>query len=99
MKSILLISLFGAAAVFAQPENASDRLIGGAIGEGRAYRIAESLTDDVGARPSGSEGAALAVKWAVAQMRAVGLKNVHTEPVRTPHWVRGREEGEVIAPA
>ncbi len=77
----------------------ADRLIGAAIGEARAYKIAESLTDGVGPRPSGSDGAARAVKWAVAEMRALGLKNVHTEPVRVPRWIRGAAEAEVIAPS
>ena len=80
-------------------EGAAERLIGAAIGEGRAYQIAESLTDGVGPRPSGSEGAARAVKWALGEMRALGLKNVHTEPVRVPHWIRGAAEAEVIAPS
>jgi carboxypeptidase Q len=75
------------------------RLVGTAMSEGRAYQLAESLTDGVGARPSGSDGAARAVKWAVDKMRALGLKNVHTEPVRVPRWIRGAAEAEVIAPA
>lgn len=78
---------------------AAERIIGAALGSGRAYQIAESLTDEVGARPTGSDGAARAVKWAVAQMRALGLKNVHTELVRTPRWLRGAAEAEVVAPA
>jgi hypothetical protein len=32
-------------------------------------------------------------------MRALGLKNVHTEPVRVPRWIRGAAEAEVVAPA
>jgi len=77
----------------------AERLIGAALGGGRAYEIAQSLTDLVGARPSGSDGAANAVKWAVGEMRALGLKNVHTEPVRTPRWIRGAGEAEVLTPA
>jgi carboxypeptidase Q len=75
------------------------RLIGAAMSDGRAYQLAQSLTDGVGARPSGSDGAARAVKWAVEQMRALGLKNVHTETVRVPRWIRGAAEAEVVAPA
>ncbi|HEX9103768.1 MAG TPA: M28 family peptidase, partial [Polyangia bacterium] len=78
---------------------AAEKLIGAALGDGRAYQIAESLTDGVGPRLSGSEGAARAVQWAVAEMRALGLRNVHTEPVRVPRWIRGAAEAEVIAPA
>ena len=75
------------------------RLVGIAMTDGRAYQLAESLTDGIGPRPSGSEGAARAVKWAVAQMNALGFKNVHTETVRVPHWIRGAAEAEVVAPA
>ena len=88
-----------AASAIAANDAPAEKLMGAALGEGRAYQIAESLTDEVGARPSGSEGAARAVKWAVAEMRALGFKNVHTEPVRVPHWVRGAAAAEVIAPA
>src|SRR5207237_5661555 len=27
-----------------------------------------------------------------------GLENVHTEPVKVPHWVRGQESAEIVAP-
>src|SRR3954468_3722045 len=83
----------------AAPRRMASRLIGAAMSDGRAYQLAESLTDGVGPRPSGSDGAARAVKWAVEQMRALGLKNVHTEPVRVPRWIRGAGEAEVVAPA
>ena len=75
-----------------------ERLIGMALSGGKALSIAESLTDNVGPRPSGSAGAAHAVTWAVEQMKALGFKNVHTEPVKVPHWVRGEAEADVVAP-
>jgi Zn-dependent M28 family amino/carboxypeptidase len=75
------------------------RLMGMAMSDGRAYALAESLSDGIGPRPSGSDGAARAVEWAVEKMRALGLKNVHTEPVRVPHWIRGGAEAEIVAPA
>lgn len=88
-----------AATAIGANDSPADKLIGAAIGDGRAYKLAESLTDGVGPRPSGSDGAARAVKWAVGEMRALGLKNVHTEPVRVPRWIRGAAGAEVIAPA
>ena len=105
-----LISLFGkrigfvllaAATMGAAPDanNVAPRLIGLALGEGRAYQLAESLTDGVGPRPTGSAGAERAVQWAVEQMKALGLKNVHTEPVKTQRWIRGEAEAQLIAPA
>lgn len=91
-----------AAAMGATPESSNPtagRLIGMAMSEGRAYKLAQSLTDGVGPRPSGSPNAARAVGWAVQQMIALGLKNVHTEPVAVPRWVRGEIEAQVVAPA
>jgi carboxypeptidase Q len=87
----------GTAATAAEQAMAA-RLMGMAMSDGRAYALAESLTDGVGPRPSGSDGAARAVAWAVEQMRALGLKNVHTEPVRVPRWIRGGAEAEIVAP-
>jgi carboxypeptidase Q len=31
-------------------------------------------------------------------MKLDGLENVHTEPVKVPHWVRGQESAEIVAP-
>lgn len=64
----------------------------------RAYDLVAALTDEAGARLAGSAGLARGVAWAERTMREVGLANVHTEPVRVPHWERGHEEGAVVAP-
>jgi carboxypeptidase Q len=31
-------------------------------------------------------------------MKRDGLENVHLEPVKVPHWVRGRESADIVAP-
>jgi len=31
-------------------------------------------------------------------MKKDGLENVHTEPVKVPHWVRGQESAEIVSP-
>ncbi len=36
--------------------------------------------------------------WATDLMKKDGLANVHTQPATVPHWVRGRESGEIVAP-
>jgi len=36
--------------------------------------------------------------WIMDQMRRDGLQNVRGEPVMVPHWVRGAESAELVAP-
>ncbi|MCB1052865.1 MAG: M28 family peptidase [Acidobacteria bacterium] len=43
-------------------------------------------------RLSGSAGAEIAVQWAKAEMKALGLENVRLEAVQVPHWERGPVE-------
>jgi Zn-dependent M28 family amino/carboxypeptidase len=93
------LSLAFAHAAGAPEGGMAARLVGLALTNGKAYSLAESLTDGVGARPAGSPGAERAVKWALEQMKALGFKNVHAEPVKVPHWVRGEETAEIVAPS
>ncbi len=64
----------------------------------RAYEIVRSLTVEVGPRPAGSKALNDAVAWGVRTMKALGLSNVHAEKTTVPHWVRGEESGEIVAP-
>ena len=71
-----------------------------ALAGSRAIEHLRTLTDEVGPRLAGSTGDAAAVAWALKTMKALGLTNVHAEPVKVPHWERGAEEwGQVTAPA
>jgi carboxypeptidase Q len=77
---------------------AADRLITAATRDSAAWlRIAE-LADRFGPRLSGSAALEQAIDWIVAEMKEDGLENVHTEPVMVPHWVRGAESAELLAP-
>ncbi len=60
-------------------------------------RLAE-LTDTIGARLAGSPELERAVAWGERAFRADGQDNVHAEPVLVPHWVRGSERLEMLAP-
>lgn len=64
----------------------------------RATELVRGLCDAAGPRLAGSPGAARAIAWAEATMRAAGLENVHAEPVTVPHWERIAEHGEVVLP-
>ncbi len=64
-----------------------------------AYADLAWLCDRIGARLSGSPQLEQAITWAQGRMKEAGLVNVHAEPVRVPHWVRGRESAELLLPA
>jgi carboxypeptidase Q len=74
------------------------RLLKAATADDFAWQRLAELTDTHGSRASGSENLARAVDWAVRTMKADGLENVHTERVMVPHWIRGREQAEIIDP-
>ncbi|WNG32328.1 M20/M25/M40 family metallo-hydrolase [Archangium violaceum] len=76
----------------------AERLIGAALTEGHAYARLAELTDGIGPRLSGSEGAEAAVQWAKRSFEADGVK-VWLEPVKVPRWVRGEESARVLASA
>jgi Zn-dependent M28 family amino/carboxypeptidase len=63
-----------------------------------AYEIVESLTTEVGARPTGSPAMTRAKDWAIAKLTALGFQNVHAEPFAAGAWLRGAESADVVAP-
>ena len=71
------------------------RLLGEAISTDAAWQRLALLGDTFGNRLSGSPNLDAAIRWAVDEMKKDGLENVHTEPVKVPHWVRGRESLEI----
>lgn len=90
--SLLTLPLFAQQAV---PTNA-ERLAAAAIASPQAWQTLSYLTDNIGARLSGSDQAARAVKWTTEQFRAWGIE-VRNEPVMVPHWVRGIERGRLVS--
>ena len=74
------------------------RIIGAALTSNRAYERLAYLTDHIGNRLSGSTNLERAIAWAVAEMSKDGLDNVRTEKAMVPHWVRGQESLELVAP-
>jgi carboxypeptidase Q len=73
-------------------------LLGEALATDHAWQRLAELGDTFGHRLSGSQALEDAIDWAVEQMKKDGLENVHKEPVKVPHWVRGRESLEIVAP-
>jgi carboxypeptidase Q len=74
------------------------RLIGEALASDFAWQRLALLGDTFGHRLSGSQALEDAIQWAVQEMKKDGLENVHTEPAKVPHWVRGQESLEITAP-
>lgn len=61
------------------------------LSDGRSYSMLEYLSTKIGARLSGSQGAALAVEWTKNEMKSFA-DSVWLQPVMVPHWVRGKKE-------
>jgi Zn-dependent M28 family amino/carboxypeptidase len=74
----------------------AERLVGPALTEGHAWQRLTELTDGIGPRLSGTEGAEAAVQWALRSFKADGVK-AWLEPVKVPRWVRGEERAELLA--
>lgn len=66
--------------------------------QNRSYERLAAFTDTVGNRVSGSRNLDLAIKYMYSALRLDGLENVHLEPVKIPHWVRGQESAMMILP-
>lgn len=61
--------------------------------------IVESLTTEVGARRTGTEGDRRSVAWAQAKMKELGFDRVWTEELDIEHgWVRGTAAAEIVSP-
>lgn len=76
----------------------ADRLIRTALADSSAYDRLGRLVDGNGHRLSGSPALERAIDWVLAEMKRDGLANAHTEPVKVPHWVRGRESLTLVSP-
>ena len=78
--------------------DATSRLMGESLSSDFAWQRLALLGDTFGNRLSGSPNLEAAIRWAADEMKKDGLENVHTEPVKIPHWVRGKESLEIMGP-
>ncbi|MCC6245571.1 MAG: M20/M25/M40 family metallo-hydrolase [Gemmatimonadaceae bacterium] len=107
LRHTLLLLLLAPSALVAQSADAipakyaavANRIIAAAQADsaGAWNRIAE-LSDRFGHRLSGSVALEQAIAWTEATMRKDGLDQVRRERVMVPHWVRGAESLELVAP-
>jgi hypothetical protein len=105
MKRTLSLLLCAPALLAAQPVDIagtyrvpSQKLIDAALADNDGLRRLEYLCDRIGNRVSGSASLERAIQWAAAEMKAAGLENVQTPPVKVPHWIRGRESALMLEP-
>lgn len=64
------------------------------LGSDYAYRQTGYLSNNIGARLTGSPQAERAVQYVAGEMRKLGLE-VRLQKLTVPHWVRGEERGEL----
>jgi Zn-dependent M28 family amino/carboxypeptidase len=64
-----------------------------------AFQYLTELSDDLGARVTGTASERKAEEWGAAKMKAIGLENVHTEKYQLWRgWTRGTAQGELLEP-
>jgi hypothetical protein len=87
---------------FAQTDYQADsifirKIFNTALSEGKSYEWLRKLTQEVGPRLSGSDGAAKAVTYTKSVMEQEKFDNVFLQNVMVPHWVRGaKEKAQII---
>jgi carboxypeptidase Q len=65
-----------------------------------AFQYLTELSDDIGARVTGTPAALKAIDWGAEKMKAIGMENVHTEKWQMWRgWTRGTAEAELLAPS
>jgi hypothetical protein len=75
------------------------KIAGNATMDSPAFKYLTELSDEVGARVTGSPEAQKAVEWSAAKMKSIGLQNVHTEKWSLwKGWTRGPAEAVMLAP-
>ena len=75
------------------------KIAGEGMMNSHAFEYLTELSDNVGARVTGSPEAQKAVDWGMAKMRGMGLENVHAEKWQLWRgWKRGTAQAELISP-
>lgn len=94
----MIAAPLGAQNVTDQYRPVANRIIQSAMSDSAAWNRIAELTEKYGNRFSGSQSLEQAIDWVIAKMKADGLENVRGEPAMIPHWVRGAESAEMVAP-
>lgn len=93
---LLLQSL--ARAQNASTPDATPRIIGEVFANGRQLSYVSTLSDEIGSRLTGSDGARRAEEWAAEELKRLGLSNVRREPYRmAASWERGTASASLLS--
>ncbi len=75
------------------------KIAGEGMMDSHAFQYLTELSDDIGARVTGTPTERKAEEWGVAKMKAIGLENVHKEKYQLWRgWTRGTAQGELLEP-
>jgi len=75
------------------------KIAGEGMMNSHAFQYLTELSDNVGARVTGTPEAQKAIDWGIAKMRAIGLQNVHAEKWQLWRgWKRGTADAELLSP-
>ncbi|KAA9347089.1 M28 family peptidase [Larkinella humicola] len=94
MKKLLLAFCLFATGVHAQSTDSVTirKIYNEILTNSPSYEWLRELTQKIGPRLSGSEGAQKAVDWSKQLMEKEGFDRVFLQEVMVPHWVRGAKE-------
>jgi len=75
------------------------KIAGEATMNSHAFEYLSELSDEIGARVTGSPAEHKAEEWGAAKMKAIGLENVHLEKYAIwKGWMRGTADVEMLTP-
>lgn len=74
----------------------AEALMTAGLSDDVGLKFVEDLTTEIGPRLAGSEAEKRARDWAVAELNALGFKNVRVEDFTIPYWQRVLEEASII---
>lgn len=75
------------------------RIAGEGMMNSHAFEYLTELSDDLGARVTGSPAERKAEDWGAAKMKSIGLENVHLEKYTIwKGWTRGTAEAQLLSP-